>query len=288
MSRIILPNFLIIGTVKSATTWLVKCLNSHPQIYIPPKEIHYFSRFFSKKLTWYYRHFTRVKHNQIIGENSNTYLASKEVPLRIKKLIPQVKLIVSLRNPVERAYSDYCMNFEKGWVSADIGAYMDPHIHNLKMDIPFLYRGLYAKHLNRYFRYFEKSQIKILLYDDLVRNKQKFIKNVYEFLGVNIQKLPVNINTPVNIRRLRTYPKWFKSFLSVIETISVKIPYTYFFLRGLSSRSLIRKIKEAMVFRSMEYPPLSDELKRKLIDFFKPDIRELESLIDRDLSNWYN
>lgn len=287
MSRLILPSFVIIGAVKSATTWLVNCLNRHPQIYIPLKEIHFFSRFFSKRLTWYHKHFKRAKPSQFAGENSNTYLESKEATMRIKKMIPEVKLIVCLRNPVERAYSDYCMNFEKARVSADIAIYLNPYNNNLTNDSPFLYRGLYAKHIKRYFKYFEKSQIKILLYDDLVLNSQKFIEDVYEFLGVKELKLQSNVDTPVNIRRYKTYPKWFKSILSTFETISLKIPFTYSFLRNLSSRSLIMKIKELMAFRSIEYPLLSDELKGKLIGYYKSDINELEGLINRDLNKWY-
>ncbi len=121
-----LPDFLIIGAAKSATTWLAARLDTHPGIHISRTEIHYFSRHHARPIAWYEAHFQAIVDEGLLGENSNTYLYTEEAPRRIQRALPEVRLVCVLRNPTERAYSGYCMQFEKGRVTGRIEDYLEP------------------------------------------------------------------------------------------------------------------------------------------------------------------
>ena len=126
MSEYRLPDFVIIGAAKAATTWLSYNLSAHPEVLLPSQELHYFSRFHGKSQDWYRAHFRDAQETQLIGEKSASYLADPATPLRLHGLMPRAKLIAQLRNPIERAYSDYCMHYRRGEVSRDIARYLDP------------------------------------------------------------------------------------------------------------------------------------------------------------------
>ena len=125
MSRTPLPEFVIIGAAKSATTWLAQNLQAHPQVFIPGPEPHYFSTEFHRGQAWYESWFEQAPPDRRVGEKSADYLAHPEAPRRIAKALPHARLIVQLRNPIERAYSDYCMFFRRGHVTPDPECYLD-------------------------------------------------------------------------------------------------------------------------------------------------------------------
>ncbi len=279
-----LPNFIIIGAAKSATTWLMIQLGSHPDIYVHNKEIHYFSSDYSKGLKWYEKHFRAVKDEVVIGENSNGYLPSQDAPVRIKKLIPDVKLIVSLRNPIERAYSAYCMHCEKSRITCSIEDYLDPElVFEGNRGYLLLRAGLYAKHLKRYFNHFNQSQIEIMIYDDLLKSPKGYIKTACDFLGVDYTKILTDYDRRENARRTRSYPTFLEPVPSYLEKIRI-VPIV---LKNFTATKLGMKIREAMQTRQITYPSLTEELKNKLIEYYTPDIIELETIIKRNLNGWY-
>ena len=109
------PNFLGIGAQKAGTTWLYKNLRKHPQLYLPEtKEIHYFDWYFYKSIKWYCKYFKSAKKTQITGEINPCYsvLSERKIKL-IHKINPKLKIILLLRNPIERAWSQAVMNLVK-------------------------------------------------------------------------------------------------------------------------------------------------------------------------------
>src|SRR5688500_16568506 len=102
MSEGRLPNFVIIGAAKAATTWLSYNLGAHPEVFLPTQELHYFSRFHHKGEDWYRAPFRDAEDTQLIGEKSASYLADAATPLRLQGLLPRARLIAQLRNPIER------------------------------------------------------------------------------------------------------------------------------------------------------------------------------------------
>ena len=119
-----LPNFIIIGSSKSGTWAIHNYLLQHPDVDYSARNIHFFEYAYSNKISWYKSHFpTKLykslvesihKRKCLMGEHTSTYLYHPLVPQRVKDVIPNVKLIVILRNPVDRTYSNYNMIVRTG------------------------------------------------------------------------------------------------------------------------------------------------------------------------------
>lgn len=195
------PNFLIIGAARSGTTTLYNCLKKHPLIYLPTNkrpEPHFFlkKKEFKKGYEHYIRkYFMNSLQTQIRGEASTSYLFQKNVPARIYKYIPDCKFITMLRNPVERAISNYIFTYNNGIETLPFDeAIMNEgkRIKNPKNIFekevqPFAYlkRGLYFNQISNYLRYFKKKQFHFIFFDSFIADPKKEIKGVLEYLNVN-------------------------------------------------------------------------------------------------------
>jgi hypothetical protein len=269
------PNWIIIGAAKAATTWACRELARYESVYVHPKEIHYFSNKYKQKSNrWYKNHFEKKHGKTVYCENSNTYMYQKKVPERMGKTIPQVERIIAiLRDPVERAYSGYCMQLRKGNVSGNIKRHLDPEEESL-----FLTQGKYYEHLRRYFDYFGESKMKILLYEDLKKSEHKFIRDLTS--GANIGKKSNKniVNKKVNKRKRKTIPKKVKKLAKhwKLDKILQWLPV---------DNSRIRKLVQV---KSMKYPALDRHLKVKIRKYYESDIKKLSALIGRDLREWKN
>lgn len=199
------PNYIIIGTMKGGTTSLYSYLCMRPDVHpATAKEIHYFDNHYHQGTSWYKTHFPMKKEmlpGQITGESSPYYLAHPCVPERIYRLLPEVKLIVLLRNPVERAYSHYQHNrrlnrepltFDKALESEDerIAGEEKKMSDNPKYCsynhpvFSYKRRGLYAEQLKRWLQYFPREQLLIIKSEDFFDNPKLITDQVCEFLGL--------------------------------------------------------------------------------------------------------
>ena len=189
--------FLIIGATKSATTWLQQSLQRDAHVYMPDPELHYFSRQFSKGQDWYLSQFQGADRSRVIGEKSNSYLEAPQAAQRIKDSVPNVLLIAQLRNPVDRAYSDYCMLLRRGDVTRNIEAYLDPRKGAQER---FLAWGLYYQQLSRYLDLFSRDRLNLLLFEDLLNDPQTHLNAVRDFLNLSPQQSVVPLSTKVKDR----------------------------------------------------------------------------------------
>jgi hypothetical protein len=209
-----LPDFIIIGVQKGGTTSLFYYLSQHPSIALPKtKEIHYYDLNYEKGLKWYKAHFP-FKKSMITGEASPYYIFHPLVPERIYKDNPKAKLIVMLRNPMTRAYSQYHMERKKG--HDKIPSFEDA-IHaeserigeeTVKLEqgltqkswnhqtYSYLSRGKYAKQLKEWFKYFSKDQFLFIKSEDFFENPVSVLDEVCAFLDVPRFK-PYDL-TPIN------------------------------------------------------------------------------------------
>ncbi len=174
-------DFLIIGATKSATTWLQKSLQTDPQVAMPDPELHYFSREFDRGDEWYLAQFPQNAANLVAGEKSNSYLESAEAADRIAKKLPKVKLLAQLRNPVERAYSDYCMMYRRGEIGRDVARYLDP---GKPQNTRLISAGLYHRQLQAFYDRFPTDQILVTLFDAMRVRPEEQIIAVRNFLGL--------------------------------------------------------------------------------------------------------
>jgi hypothetical protein len=145
------PNFLCIGTFRAGTTWLYHVLKSHPDVFLAKeKELMFFSHHYGNGIGWYENCFQGYNGEKLIGEISPSYLGHKHAPERIKEDLPGVKLIATLRNPVDQVYSSYNMRYSRKGVREEFSMF-------LKNNPYVLDRVLYFKHIQRYMRFFDKK-----------------------------------------------------------------------------------------------------------------------------------
>jgi hypothetical protein len=172
------PNFLYVGTSKAGSTWLFNVLWLHPEVFLADsKGLYYFDSHYEQGEDAYLRNFAGAQGYQAIGEISHSYLSSPVAAERIAELNPQMRLLVCLREPVDRAFSDY-LDLVKN-------RQYDGSFESALERVPRLVeRGRYATHLHRYLRHFPRDQVHVALFDDLQSDPQRYADDVFRFLGV--------------------------------------------------------------------------------------------------------
>ncbi len=253
-------DFVGIGAQRSATTWLAECLREHPEICLAhPKELEFFNGpRFSHGLAWYKKHFNFKKGNKIRGEFTSTYIYSRETAERIKNAFPSTKIVVCLRNPINR------------------------HISH-KMAKP-LDRGLYYSHLQHYFDLFPKENILVMIYEDIAKNPQVFISQVYNFVGVRSDFTPKSLNEIINPKKNYKLPfvkNTLDKMITFIENSKFGV-YLKKVLIKLGFRKLfyiVDKINTKEIIK-MELPIGERE---RLQQFYKEDVKKLEQLLNKTL-----
>ena len=265
-------DFLIIGAAKCATTWLQRSLQQSPFVYMPDSELHYFSREYKRGDQWYVSQFkTASGRGVLIGEKSNSYLDDPKCAGRIYNAIPAVRMIVQMRNPVARAYSDYCMLYRRGEVNGDIEAYLDPENGGKGR---FLLGGMYFKHIRRYIEYFGRESILLLLFEDMLENPTEHVKKAASHIGLEeggvtpISRKIKDKNAPVIHPMLKRNLAFLKPMVSLFKHTSA-----------------YERVR-SKIAREVDYPELNIELKRKMEEYYRRDTEELGRLMGRNLEGW--
>ena len=273
------PNFFIVGAPRSGTTSIYNYLKLIPEVFMSPvKEPGYFIPNDFRKFTEkeYYELFKDVKDETAIGEASAGYLASHEAALRIKKEIPNAKIIITLRDPVERTFSDYLNNLRTGNVKETF----EQDFHNfiskkqdkshLKKSIPV---SMFFEQVKHYLNIFGEKNVKILIFEETIRDTKTAIKDILEFLEIDIQ-IPENIEKQYN-----AYSEPLGGFgTSIAENRTIsKIAKKIF--PNKNRENILRTILN----KKGKKPKMSEETKKKLQELFLEDVKKLEKLLDRPL-----
>lgn len=266
-------DFIIIGAAKSATTWLQTQMQSDPAIYMPDPELHYFSWEYSRGQDWYLSQFSKQGFGRTVGEKSNSYLYVPEAAARLHRDLPHVKLIVQLRNPVERAYSSYCMLFRRGEVGADIESYLDP---SLGENFRFLVAGKFASYLQSYIDLFGREPLLILFFEGVLDDPETQMSRVRAHLGLPPRHLAPDSQEKVKDKTAPVVPARLRKLLAWMKPIARP-------LRGTREFEAIR----GLIVRKTQYPSLTDELRKRLNEYYRPSIEALEQISGQSLSQWY-
>lgn len=280
-------DFLGIGAGKSGTTWIFHCLKEHPQICCSSKkETAFFRKFipgryddgkYEKGMEWYKTtYFNHCPRGAIKGEFCNSYISDPDSPNLIKKHFPKVKIIVSLRNPMDRAFERYYSKW-RGLRNKERPKTFEKA---LEIEPKIIGDGFYYKHLKKYFKLFPKENILVLIYEDIEQDPIGFIQKIYQFLGVNPEFIPqngynktMNSREDISMRKLRE---------QIQKTIKGQKIFKIF--RWLKIYNLIKYIFS--LFLSAYLPKLNPKTRKYLYNLYKEDIKNLEKLINRDLSFW--
>ena len=172
-----LPDFLIIGAQRSGTSTLYQTVARHPDVRGAfRKEVHYFDTYYDRGLNWYRANFP---FNGFTGESSPSYLVHPDVPARVKAVLPDVKLIAILRNPVERAYSAYNRNVRR---QRESRPFAEAIAGGPTLEFAYLERGLYAEQIERWLQHFRREQLLVLSAEAFFKNAP--MDRVWNFLGL--------------------------------------------------------------------------------------------------------
>ena len=194
-----LPHFLVIGTQRGGTTSLQKLLEQHPDVYLPSyKEVHYFTLHAEQSVAWYSAHYTSSSWEQQRGDITPYYLFHPEAPRRIFNLLPRAKLIVLLRDPVNRALSQFFHARRHGFERLNIRAALEAESERLASGSlyshqkhSYMARSCYLEQMDRYEALFSQHQILVLRSEDLFQNPGEVWRQIQHFLQLRYQPLPI-------------------------------------------------------------------------------------------------
>lgn len=273
-----LPNFLIIGAPKAGTTSLYDYLREHPRIFMPELKEARFLAYEGKgddRKRWpiqtqaeYEALFAQTGDAIAIGEATPHYLIYPHVAERIRGLLPEAKLIASLRNPIDRSYSVYQMNLRNQGTNAGV-AYAEALASDANL------RETYADKLEAYFTRFPKEQIRVVLLDDLEAKPEAVVRRLFEFLGVDPGFRPdlSKISNPGGEPRIK-----------LLHDLLAH-PGLRAFGRRFLPGGAVEKLKDVRS-GNLRKRPMSAADRAAALEVFRDDIRATGEMIGRDLSHW--
>lgn len=271
MTKERLPDFIIAGAAKSATTWLQQSLMQSPRVSMPSHEPHFFSRRYEEGIETYLTELGPAGPGVLLGEKSNSYLTEPAAAGRIHRHVPGVRLIFQLRNPVARAYSDYLMLLRRGSVDCDIDRHLHPRHASAER---FLSDGCYARHLSRFYELFAPEQILLLRYEDILTAPQTQLDRFARHLGLT-ERLAPPLSGRVKDARAAVVPRPLRQLLRpirpVLDPVRQTLPMRWF--RGL-------------VARPEAYPEFHADLRKAVAEFYSPQVDALQQLTGMDFTAW--
>jgi hypothetical protein len=269
-----LPDFIGVGAIRTGSTWLHLQLKRGVGLPLV-KETHFFSQRYDKGMSWYARQFRDASQGALLGEFCPTYFPVVAAVERIRHDLPYCKIIVTLRDPVERAYSHYKMLVHDGYASNVPMAEAIQRVPNI------VGSSRYATHLKRWFDSFGRDRVLVTLYDDLMADEQGYLDRICDFVGQpRVTVVPLDdraINSfelaPKN-KILRRVALGVRENLqnydyARLDTFLDRIGF-YWFCRG----------------RGEKFMAMPAELSVRLREELLPEIETLEQMISRDLSGW--
>ncbi len=271
-----LPSFFIVGPPRTGTSWLHSVLSEEAALSYPTKETRFFDKHFDRGLDWYGSHYRRVAVGRTIGEVAPTYFASAEARERIARLIPHAKIVCTFRNPVDRVVSLYRLKRAYGLIpwGFDEALTHDPEL---------LESSRYAAHLKEWKRTFGDAQVMVTVQEDIEVDPQSYLDKVVDFVGVPRRQL-----RPSQLRR-------------VLSSEDLAEPRSYYWTRGgmllaewARARKLDSIVAAAKRFGGLKlfvgggrgFGELSAGQREKLRALFRPEVDELETILNRSLAAW--
>ncbi len=268
------PGFLVIGSQKAGTTSLHHALDLHPEVFVPEaKELCFFytDEEVAKGLDHYERHFDPAPAEvKAIGEASPGYICFPGAADRIAATLPDAKLILTVRNPIDRGYSQYWDNRRRlaeqmRWPDAVAQLTGDPVFRPGKLG--YVARGVYMQYVRRYLERFPREQLLMVVFDDLKADFAGVMRRIFEFIGVDPEvDVPVQKRNPASMYK-NPAARWF-------------------FEHPAATRGLPRPAKSALLRGSKETfrtPPMDPATRAKLVEFYRPYNAELSAFLGREL-----
>lgn len=294
------PTFLIAGTARSGTTALHEHLGKHPDLFMPLQKEPCFFTFYNEQPV-----FTNARHNYITrkedylqlgenpegriwGESSTPYMYFYEKTVKnIKRLVTRsedIKIILVLRDPSDRAYSQYMHNrrdlreplsFEEA-IEAEKGRISE----NWHFDFFYVDKGFYFKQVKHYLENFK--HVKIIMFDDLEKHPDRVVEEVLAFLGLEMKDYLKDVKKRNQSGEMKV--KWVKRLMSnrtnpILNGMRA--------LMSKKTRKRVRNfIKNLLLSHNLKKVEMSKATRARLVELYRNDIEQLQELIGHDLSGW--
>ena len=298
------PNFFIVGTAKAGTTSLYEHLGRHPEVFISPmKEPQYlaledgvFIASNGHKNTaqsirsyppvvqteeQYNALFAEVSSEKAVGEASTLYLYSKLAPQRIARRYPDAKIIIILRDPLDRAYSQFLHHVRDGHeTTKDFWKAFSNEEERLDRGPFWHYRrmGLYYAQVRQYVERFDNDQVHIVRFEEIKQNMSAVLRELFCFLEINdsIEETSVSVRNKTGMPRSR----WLNYLLFLARRYPLLRRFTHLI------PDVFRRQIRAFRNRNLYKPELNEEVRARCASTFLEDIERLETLIGRSFSGW--
>lgn len=276
-------NFLGIGVQKSASTWVYRVLEDHPQFAVSnPKELDFFSYHYEKGISWYEDHFnTECQAVVAAGEISPSYFNCPEAIERAKAYNPDLKIVVTLRDPVDRAYSNHLHLIRISQYEGDDNSFESGmNAHDTYLD-----QSKYYTHLKPWFEAFPREQILVLIQEDIQKNPEKASRKLYEFLDMDSLHKSKFLYKRANV-----------SFTEHFKGVELTLKFFGKVARKLGLSICVEKFKANVFFIGVRnknrkhlqeiISPMSDKTRIDLYQIFSEDVLQLQELIGVESLPW--
>lgn len=271
-----LPSFFLVGPPRTGTTWLHTVLSERTWLAHPTKETRFFDKHFDRGLSWYRAHYRKIPAGRVVGEVAPTYFASNAARERIVRLIPRARIICTLRNPVDRVLSLYRLKRAYGlirWTFEEA----------LKRDPELMESSRYFEHLKAWRTAIGDEQVLVAVHEDLRIDAQSYVDKLVDFIGVP---------------RFPLLPRQLPRVLSSDEMTE---PRNYYWTRGahlIAEWSKAQRLDSVVALAKRmgmiklfvgggpDFADLSCCERVRLRELFRPEVEQLEAMLNRDLSIW--
>lgn len=297
-NKLIVPNTILIGVQKAATTSLYNWISQHPNVCGPValKDYAFFAYdpFFEEGLELLDNIYKKEYNGEdIIMHGFVNYIFFEKSIERIKRFNPNVKLIISLRNPVDRAISafEYQKKSNREKKSCFMDALKDEE-NRMKSndyftlsDLTYMNHGLYYKQLKTLYKHFSKNQVKVVFYEDIINKPEQVISDLFDFLNINNKFIPEfkTMNQTGEIRSKFIHSLFYSKNNFKQKIVKLIIDPLFPLDKRLKIKTFINEFNTKTKERDhAEYT--KEEIYLKF--FLKDDIENLENLLGRDLTSW--
>jgi Sulfotransferase domain len=275
-------SFIGIGAQKCASSWVHDVLADHPEVAVPRfKEVNFFTSHFENGYRWYEHQLLSRPGAVVAGENSPSYMHEPAVPERVFGYRPDMRIVVSLRDPVERAVSQHRHMVGLGRIPSPDLSFETA----LATNPTYVDQGFYHRHLRRWTNLFGMERVHVIFMEDIRADAAAVARELYRFLGVNPDHVPAQlgqIKNPTNVRRnlaVEERIRWLRR-----RMIDMGAGTAWRWLGNAGLRPLYHVLNPDIGGQAV--PEALPETLQKLRAGFADDVEQLSRLLKRDLSAW--
>lgn len=307
----LLPDFIIAGAMKSGTTFLHNSLNNHSKIFLPKSETPFFDdcninlkrAFFLKNKSWIYNNFednysylwdNYVKNFStakgiLNGSDAPSYFISKEAPELISKQKKEIKIIFILRHPTERTFSEYnyAITRSRGFLNFE---------NSIMKDQSLIEKSLYIKHLKHWLKFIPRDRIKIVVFEDLIKNPELVFKSILNFLGLkyedsvlsNKSKKTTFYHKYNRLRFFKNYLFYGNHFTIIDKRFISKYTKDKISVKESLKFRIFAKIHDLVNTKILTKPKIHKNTKIFLDNYFMYHLRDIDNVTSLDIyDNWF-